>query len=530
MKGFKYRFGKLMANDPKSQLKLAAQLIGAFAVIVLAVGIIGTFFNHCFWNAVVSFLSPVPIRDDGNEWWLSLIKLIAYIVGLIVFSGISIATITTMIRTAGERFTNGTARYSLNNHILFLGYDDMMIGTVRNELADNPNSDIVVAVPGNVAEARNTIHQYLTNNQSERTIVIQASRIKFDDLKNAVYVQKAQRIYIIGQPEEDTHDANNLKCLGLITGMCYALQNKPMCLYYMRNHATFSLMQRQNLTVDYLHDDICSSCTHYDKSNVEEYLGNYCEPFNFYESATRKLLFNLHDYDNSLKIDWHNAQNNLIKHPSLQPHLVIVGMSEMGTALAKAALMAIHYPNKKLKISFVDSNAYEEMHYFIGRYESFFNNCNYVYRNLDDSAKDNVHKPNGSDFLDVEFEFIQCDVAHPKLKELLMQSVVNKDNEIMTIAVCSNDAPRNMAFVLYLNRAILENVPIWVYQKNNTGMDSFLDHSIYKQVRIFSLIDMAIPIPDRSKEYELVKQVAHTYDVLYGCENGFIMRFLSLLN
>ena len=81
-----------------------------------------------------------------------------------------------------------------------------------------------------------------------------------------------------------------------------------------------------------------------------------------------------------------------------------------------------------------------------------------------------------------------------------------------------NDAPKNMAFVLYMSRPILDRVPIWVYQKNDTGMGSFLNHEMYKQVRVFSLLDMSIPIPEEAKEYELAKKVAHTYDVLYGCE------------
>ena len=449
------------------------------------------------------------------------LRFLAYLIGLVVFSGVLIATITNMIRTFGERYTNGTAHYKLNNHILFLGYDEMMIGTLRKELKGNPNVDIVVAVPTNVASVRNTVYQYLTNEQSEQVIVIQASRVNVDDLWTAAQVRTAQRIYIIGQSDEDTHDANNLKCLGTVVGLCMGLSDKPLCMYYMRNHATFSLMQRQNLDPEYLKECIVSASLPYDKDKVNEYLGTYCEPFNFYESAARKLLFNLYDYDGTLRIDWHDEASNLVKKPNLQPHLVIVGMTEMGTALAKAALMTTHYPNKKLKITFVDNNAYEEMHYFTGRYDTLFDNCKYEFKCLNDPSKDEMHNPKENDFMDVEFEFIQGDVAHPQFKEMLLQCANNKDNELLTIAVCTNDAPKNMAFVLYLARPILDATPIWVYQKINTGMTSFIDHAIYKKVRVFSLLDMDIPIPGEAKEYEMARKVAHTYDVLYGCESDW---------
>lgn len=509
----KYRLGKLMASRPDKQLRYFGLLV---IVIIIFVGLLSIFIpcKETYWRAIVSFLSPVPMTYKSWEF----VRFLAYLIGLVVFSGVLIATITNMILTFGERYTNGTAHYKIKSHILFLGFDEMMIGSLRNELANNPDTDIVIAVPTNVASVRNTIYQYLTNEQSEQVIVMQASRVNVDDLRTTAQVQTAKRIYIIGQPNEDTHDANNLKCLGTVVGLCTNLSEKPLCMYYMRNHATFSLMQRQNLDPKYLKECIASANLPYDKDKVKEYLGKYCEPFNFHESAARKLLFNLHDYESTLRIDWHDEANNLAKKPNLQPHLVIVGMTEMGTALAKAAMMTTHYPNKKLKITFVDNDAYEEMHYFTGRYDTLFDSCKYEYKCLNDSSKDEIHSPNGRDFMDVEFEFIQGDIAHPKLKEMLLQCANNKDNELLTIAVCTNDAPQNMAFVLYLSRPILETTPIWIYQKINTGMTSFLDHKIYKRVRVFSLLDIAISIPGDAKEYEMAKKVAHTYDVLYGCE------------
>ena len=413
---FHRQFGKLMASRPDKQLRY----VGFFAIaIILIVGILSLIFP-CkeYWKAIVSFLSPVSMTYGDWEF----VRFLAYIIGLVVFSGVLIATITNMIRTSGERYINGTAHYHFKGHILFLGYDEMMLGTLKHELDKDKECDVVVAVPNDVAAIRNTIYQNIPTELSERVIVIQAVRTKRDDLENVAYVKTVRRIYIIGQSDEDTHDANNLRCLGILVGLCLDVPEKPLCMYYMRNHATFSLMQRQKVEADYLQEYVIP----YDKDKVEEYLGKYCEPFNFHESAARRLLFNLNDYDNTLKPDWHNVDENLTRQPNLQPHLVIVGMTEMGTALAKAALMAIHYPNKKLKITFVDDNAYDEMYYFIGRYDALFENCKYHYQNLYDPSKDETHEPNDKDFLDIEFEFIQGNVAHPKLKEKILQWAQDK--------------------------------------------------------------------------------------------------------
>ena len=513
----KYRFGQLMSSRPANQLMIVSIVL----VLVIAIAAVFSIWhgsNKNLWTWFGSFFSPVPMySSDTSCGGIRFAYFLFYLFGTIVLSGVIIAIFTNIIRTAGDRYTNGTAHYKFKGHILFLGYDEMMMGTLKHELDKEKDCDVVVAVPNDAAKIRNIIYQNIPNELSGRVIVIQAVRTKQDDLKNAAYVKTAKRIYIIGQADEDTHDANNLKSLGLVIELFMDSQQMPLCMYYMRNHATFSLMQRQGIKAEYLIGSNASS----DNKKIEEYHGKYCEPFNFHESAARRLLFNLNDYDNTLKLDWHNPKENMTSSPDLQPHLVIVGMTEMGTALAKAALMSTHYPNKKLKVTFVDDNAYNEMLFFIGRYDALFENCKYEFKNLNDPSKDETHNPKEKDFLDIEFEFIQSNVAHPKLKEMILQWAQDKDHELLTIVACMNDAPKNMAFVLYLTRPVLDRVPVWVYQKNNTGMDPFLDHEIYKQVRVFSLLDMSIPIPGEAMEYELAKKVAHTYDVLYGSESDW---------
>lgn len=514
MKSIKYMLGKLMANRPEKQLKGVGGFLCAIIAIVAAIGIPWGF--TWFWIGLGSFFSPVPMYSDKVSCdGLRFVYFLFYMIGSILISGVIISIFTNIIRTSGERYTNGTARYKFKNHILFLGFDEMEIGTLKKELVDNPYAVIVVAVPNDASKVRNTIYQYLTKDKSDRTVVIQASRIKDDDLKNAAHVQEAKRIYIIGQSDEDNHDATNLKCMSLVAGLCASLEVKPQCMYYMRNQATFSLVQRQGICAKDLKENIESAGLQYDDSAINKYIKECCEPFNFYEIAARRLLFNVKNYCNSLMLDWHGSTRNLNNNSELQPHLVILGMTEMGTALAREALMTAHYPDKKLKITFVDDNACEEMHYFTGKYKSFFDSCRYSYKNLaKPELSDKMHEPEYGDFLDVEFEFLQCDVAHPDLHNMLLGWAEDKD-KLLSIAVCTNDTPKNMAFALYLRRPILENVPVWVYQKRDDSMNPFLRHDLYGRVRTFSLTDIGIATPD-APEYIWAKAVASAYDKNYG--------------
>ena len=531
-----YELGKMMASDPKGQMKYALIVITLFFVVAFSVGAlvsVCTGNGYDFWNAVVAFLSPVSIRDNA-PWGVAFLKLLAFIFGLIVFSGISIATITTLVRTVGERYTDGKTRYKLNDHILFLGYDEMEVGTLRKELADNAEADIVVAVPTDVAATRNIIYQHLTNEQAQRVIVIQASRVKVDDLKNAAQVQTAKRIYVVGQADEETHDAVNLKCVSLIAGLCASRGIAPQCMYYMRNQATFSMMQRQGIRATDLQGNILAAGLTYDESAVERFVMGRCEPFNFHEIAARRLLFHMNGGAESLRIDWFSDEKNLRTNPDLQLRFVIIGMSEMGTALARAVLMAVHYPNKKLKVVFVDENAHEEMHYFMGKYKSFFDNCRYSYRDFSGCGPiDEVHLPENGDFLDVEFEFMQCDVAHPELQKL-MQGWAEDNNQLLSVAVCTNDTPKNMAFAMYLHRSVLANAHVWVFQRRDDSMNPFLRHDLYKNVKTFSLADIGVATPD-APEYIWAKAVDEAYTHHFGGqkkwkEKSVVDRWSSLYN
>ena len=98
-----------------------------------------------------------------------------------------------------------------------------MIGTLRQELKNDDErgekNEYVIAVPNNVALIRNIIYQFIPKDQTKRVFVIQASRTSVEDLREVVFVSAAKKIFIIGQPEETTHDAINLHCLGLIAAI-----------------------------------------------------------------------------------------------------------------------------------------------------------------------------------------------------------------------------------------------------------------------------------------------------------------------
>lgn len=447
------------------------------------------------------------------------IMLFFYFVGIILFTGVVVSTITNFVRTFGDRYKGGIMRYHWRGHILFLGYSELMVGTLKSVLKSNPHRVVVIAVPENVVHVRQQLSTYLDEQLMSRVSVMKAVRTRRDDLLRCK-VHRAHRLFIVGDDHEDAHDALNLQCMGATVGLCLKRKKKVPIMFYLRNQASFLLIQRQEITPSALQRFIPKK--DYDEKRVADYLRRYCEPFNFYENMARHLLFGS-NLDKTLALDWHNDEDNLFKHPDYRPHLVIIGMTEMGMALAREVAMVAHYPVKqRLLITFVDPKARREMDYYVGRHRALFDLCHYSYRNLDDANKNFSHEPTDGDFLDIEYEFIQAEAAHPELARQLVEWARPDSKELLTLAICGNDSASNMAMALYLPHELYSDqtwVPVWIYQQGDSSLQPFMDHNIYRKFKTFSLYDYGVSTSS-AQEYQWARIVAADYDKHCGYNAG----------
>lgn len=445
-----------------------------------------------FW---VDILSPVSFRnipyDPLHSSWYSSI---AYSIGVIVISGVLIAVITNYLRTMGDKYKTGTlARYHWTNHTLFLGYDELMIGTLRKVCSEG--GQVVVNVPANVESVRAKIAGLL-GDQGKMVEVIQCNYTETRDLQKMACVQHATRIFFIGQPDDPTHDASNLKSLDKTAELLG--ENIVVEAYiYIRNRASLSLVQRQGFA---------------DKKDSK--LRRIVNPFNFYENMASNLLAGFDTGLDLMTLDYQNENRNLAVCQDANVHFVILGMTEVGMALAREALEIAHYPGRHIKVTLVDENAREEMFFFQGRYKELFSHCKSTFVDFDGTYSHQNYDTSDQDgLLDIEFEFIQGNFAHPKLMDLINQWVDDK-SYILTIAICSYDSPKNMATALYMPRTILEgdeNIHIWVYQQGDDSLKEFCGHEFYKNVHTFSANEYAGIVMKDSLLVSWAETVAKSY-------------------
>ena len=295
-------------------------------------------------------------------------------------------------------------------------------------------------------------------------------------------------------------------------------------MVYLRNQSTFSLLQRQGFSAENIWGILdVSLSTEEEKTEAQGFIDRHCEYFNFYCDKALQLLSTSPE-KGGMSLAWHSADKNIAKREmeNKQVHFVVLGMTQMGSALVRELLRLAHPSGKgtKLLITMVDENACEEMHYFIGRTKELFKLCHYNYYDYANPERNSEYQPE-EDFLDVEFEFIQCDVAHPRLTDDLLAWSAD-EKQLLTLVICTNDSPKNMAVAMYLPPEMLcgENaVPTWVYQKDDDSVRHLLNRDKYPNMHPFSFADHAVSSTANSPIYDWDRTVIKYYEERYRTSN-----------
>lgn len=426
-----------------------------FGVVFVSVGLY--FYSGNWGKAFADMASPVTLRGEAyntmgvvaatdgapavtvqNPDTLPLGKLlIVYILGTIVLSGLLIATITNTLRSWVDRFKQGTVHYyTFCQHTVFLGYNDMVPGMIETLCGSRlypKRVRIVVGVTKDVHEVATQLSNHLSKRQRKCVVVLQADCCNPRDLRR-LRVRAAKDVYIIGAQD----DAYSLNSYNKIQSLCK--RHHPECYVQMQYQSTYALFQ-----------------TYTKKDGMEHF-----HAFNFHNEWARKMLMRE-------EIDTRNGVGITVDSER-QVHLVIIGMTEMGEALAREAAFLCHYPNFvtkgiRTRITFIDPKAEEPETYFKGRYHHLFE----------------------ADFLDVEFEFLKKNIAEPAMQKELGKWAMD-DKQVLTIAACTDMPHRSMAAGLYLPDAIFDRkIPVWIYQPTKGDMAEYLGSSHFDNVTTFGM-------------------------------------------
>ncbi len=166
-------------------------------------------------------------------------------------------------------------------------------------------------------------------------------------------------------------------------------------------------------------------------------------------------------------------------------HLVIFGLGQMTQLAAVNMCLQCHFPNHtrnnqlRTRITVVDREIEAWQQQITQQYRHLFENCHY--RVIDTAQKEMVtyeHRPENldhlGDFVDVEWEFVKADIAHPAIQAKLAHWATSPAQQL-TLLLAHNDTMHNLRLASMLPAALaIQKTPIYL----NTHDDTLLQATI----------------------------------------------------
>ena len=500
------------------------------------------------WSVFFHYIDPGNTHMTHGQG--KVLASIIALFGIILFNGLLVSTILNWSARRKEQWDNGEIRYPLSSlpkhrYAIVVGANAMAASVIKELLRqsthqgkrmDCPNNCdndyVILQTSSDVAKVREQLSAQLTDDEMNRVICYKGLRNSKKEIE-CLHVPYANIIYILGESTlgvdaETSHDALNMNALNLMAQILFDYKKTVGGQYKKKRvhvlfdyHTTSSVFQFSDIS-----------------GEVKETM--YFSPFDTYETWARRLLVDNYAYNAGKPIYYTplDGYEGIRAEDDKRVHLVIVGMSKMGVALAEQALYQAHYLNhdkQRTRITFIDSMADKQMEFFMGGHSVLFELMRYRYldasKSLQEAWIDPMEDANcrwkhlsdaGRNFIDVEVEFVKGDVESNPIRSYLRQIASDAQSKL-TIAVCLHHTNQALAASLYLPLEVYESAQlqdIWIYQRDAVDIVNNLTKNThaaasrrYVKLRPFGMI-AGERIGNRTARKKAML-VNRAYDVLY---------------
>ena len=527
------QFDRAIAKGRSGRIAfIALAILIVVPIAIWLVGFVGQcIFSHIeptnelskglFWDTIEVYLDPSN-KPETFRFTKRFYFLFVGTAGVFLLNGLLVSMLVSWFENRRDRWEKGDLHYgknALGNFAVVIGGNEMVPDLVGQILKDKSIDHVLVMTNRDVATLRKKLVSEFAE-EEERVVIYYGERTSKDDLKRLLLQHSKNDIYVIGEQLDvdqsgSHHDVKNMDCVEKIAELLKEAgsEGKKTCRVMFEYQSTFSVFQFA---------DVCGSI-----SDVLDF-----KPFNYYETWAQKVLVNK-------ELDLRKTGNAYLPLEGKEPitaksedsvHLIVVGMSRMGIAMAVEAAHIAHYPNFiskgiRTRITFIDSEVRREMNFFQGHYKELFAVSPWRYVEADvngtyyeackfdeapwmDSRKENDGSPYkdregytlGEELVDVEWQFIKGDLEMPSVQRFI-DDEARKAHSRLTIAICFPKDNASLAASLYLPDAVYEDnssvQQVLVYQPYGDAMQRSFDvtadkrksYRLFEKIRAFGMVD-----------------------------------------
>lgn len=454
---FKLWFDRRLSDSLLKQLCiLAVGLILAFVVSYLLLSFSGADWKQfCDEKGMSRWTLPLYLLIDSNalnnlyiyngggveiHGWMLFVSSITFLIGAFIFNGAIIAIITNSIEQRVESHREGRLHYLKSGHYIIMGYDDMVPSIITHIFEKDKDAYVLMFSSENAPEVREKLKRTLGEKRQNHIIINYGHRVTTDSFRK-IHLESAQEVYIVGQHSMPTHDAVNVEC---VDSICQYLNEPNICGHPERIICMFKDL-----------DTYAAFKTSDIFSEEMRRLGIEFIPYNFY-TGWAKQVFVKRQYRGGRYPAVYG--NGITSDNPKRVHLVFVGTTNFAVAFAMEAAHLLHFPNfaskgVKTLITFIDINADKEKEEFVTRNRHLF-------EVLEDP----------SNFLDVEFEFIQGDIFSRPIQELV-GSWATSNEEYLTLFLAMSNQRQNFVMGMNMPDEVYDReVPIFIRQDKSDNL------------------------------------------------------------
>ena len=484
-KNLSLRFDRSFSKGLISQLVWLAGIMCVVYIVLTGISYVGEMYaGNKGENRLLDILFVLIDPGSGSESMSSTLTIICAILGLIFFSGMLISVISNVLERRVEAYQNGETTYNMQGHILIIGYNDSVPSLVRtlrtkNKLERDEKMFIVIQSCQPTEEVRNRFHLSSDEWMEKNTLVVHGHSHSQEDLEK-LHIGKCKEVWIIGDDIMEAHDSSNMECLSLVSLLWnekHEENERLHCHVQFEYQTVYSVFQFSELQKSV-------------KQNI------LFHPFNLHENWAKKVLVEGKAGEGSEEIRYKPLEGDcgLQKDSKKHVHIIVIGMSRMGTAIAVEAAQTAHYFNfredddtTRTHITFIDCNAKKETETFMSRFPNVFDMMRWRYIDAQE-VKEDIYTLTGStwnnpieqedspykhlapNFTDLQWEFIDGRVESPAVRRYLKEAV-NDNSAITSIAVCLPDTQLATQAALYLPDRVLRKAhQVLVYQKESDAI------------------------------------------------------------
>ncbi|MBP5240573.1 MAG: hypothetical protein J6Z26_01560, partial [Bacteroidales bacterium] len=354
--------------------------------------------------AFADFVSPVTMQKSAYNSETAVIPILMYLLGIVVFTGLVVATINRIAATRADNYKLGHSTYrKLKNHYIIIGYGDTcvpLISNLKKRHKEGKMPYVIILTNQNVPDIRRDIQTQLPD--VEKATIIYSGNLNSESQLRRLNIDTAREVFVLGEGYGSGRDSMNLECAKKIKAIRQE-HNSDILRVNVQFDKAMSYSTIKQITIPkeyYAHD-----------SREVTYL----RPFNFYENWAR-MLWGTYALPNYRTLD-----RGQMTEPDKHVHLVIVGLDNMGVALFLEALRLCHYPNyderterNKTIITVVD-NRMDELYPLLRSRYRYINQIS-----------------------DIEMRFLNNSVEDHEIRKMLKESATDP-NTILTVAICLSD-------------------------------------------------------------------------------------------